>query len=393
MARILLAWELGAGLGHLVPLADVGRELAADGHDCAYALRDLGDAHAVLHAGNTQLFQSPILLPERRSGNKAHTYADILANIGYRDASTLAGHVSAWRRIYEIFKPDLLVLDHAPTAQLAARGLGIPSIIIARSGFTIPPVTTPLPEMRAAEPDDPGERSAREKTVCDVINATLEFLQAPLIEHVGQLFETEARILLSIPEIDPYGPRNDVEYWGPLAHEQGDEPAWPAQAGKKIFGYVRNFRSRDALLHSIAASANPAIVHVSGMTAMECTRRSTASMRLSPTLLNVRRALEECDLVVTHGGSLVTYALLAGKPLLILPLHLEQQQTADRVAALGAGLSAPRLAPDGMHHKLHELLEDDRFAKVARQFAERYPQYPAPLAGRFAKQVNAILNC
>jgi hypothetical protein len=144
MARILLAWELGAGVGHLVPLAEAARELEAAGHECACALRDLGNAHAFFDTRKTRLYQAPVFLPVWRAENDtAYTFADILANIGYRQPQPLTGVLRAWRNLYADFKPDLMVFDHAPTAQAAARGLSIPSIVLARSGFTLPPAVTP----------------------------------------------------------------------------------------------------------------------------------------------------------------------------------------------------------------------------------------------------------
>jgi hypothetical protein len=188
----------------------------------------------------------------------------------------------------------------------------------------------------------------------------------------GELFHADARILLSVPELDPYGPRNDVEYWGPLEHRQGTRAAWPEGVDRpRIFAYLRRFGTLDSLLDSIATSVCPALIHVAGMPAEECERRSTAMMRFSPRLLDASETLRGCDLVITHGGSLVSLALVAGKPMLTLPLHLEQQLTALKIESLGAGLNAPRLAPDGMRYKLARLLNEPAFTETARAFAAR----------------------
>ena len=41
MARVLVAWELGAGYGHIERIAPVAGRLRARGHTLAYAFRDL----------------------------------------------------------------------------------------------------------------------------------------------------------------------------------------------------------------------------------------------------------------------------------------------------------------------------------------------------------------
>ena len=51
------------------------------------------------------------------------TYADLLLNIGFGDGEAFTVHLHAWRNLFELVQPDLLVCDHSPTALLAARTL------------------------------------------------------------------------------------------------------------------------------------------------------------------------------------------------------------------------------------------------------------------------------
>ncbi len=48
MARMLLTWELGAGLGHLVPLRQLAIALVSRGHEVFVAARDITRAGRVL---------------------------------------------------------------------------------------------------------------------------------------------------------------------------------------------------------------------------------------------------------------------------------------------------------------------------------------------------------
>ncbi len=177
-----------------------------------------------------------------------------------------------------------------------------------------------------------------------------------------------------------------------MEHGHGLAPEWPPLPGRKIFAYLRNFPARDAMLDILARCGHPVLAHVSGMDAAECAQRSTRTLRISPGIIDARAALALCDLVVTHGGSLVSSALLAGKPLLTLPLHLEQQLAAAKAAALGASLNAPGLAPRGMQAKLERLLQERAFADAAQAFRQRYANAFAPLPGRFATLVATLLR-
>ena len=49
--RILIAWELGANLGHLLPLLVLARALRTRGHRVLFAMRDLSNAARVAREG------------------------------------------------------------------------------------------------------------------------------------------------------------------------------------------------------------------------------------------------------------------------------------------------------------------------------------------------------
>ena len=55
---------------------------------------------------------------------------------GYSDYAKLNNSLSAWKSILKFINPDLLVLDYAPTARLAA-GLDFKTIVIG-TGFINP---------------------------------------------------------------------------------------------------------------------------------------------------------------------------------------------------------------------------------------------------------------
>ena len=68
--------------------------------------------------------------------------------------------------------------------------------------------------------------------------------------------------------------------------------------------------------------------------------------------------------------------LLAGEPVLAVPLVLEQQLTGDALGRTGAGESAPPRRGEPWEWagraKLDAVLSDDGYARSARRFADRY---------------------
>ncbi len=67
--------------------------------------------------------------------------------------------------------------------------------------------------------------------------------------------------------------------------------------------------------------------------------------------------------------------LLAGKPILQIPLYLEQQLTARAVKRCGAGLCADGQKPNEVKARLAEMLQSEKYAAAARRFAKRHVDF------------------
>jgi UDP:flavonoid glycosyltransferase YjiC (YdhE family) len=86
------------------------------------------------------------------------------------------------------------------------------------------------------------------------------------------------------------------------------------------------------------------------------------------------QVLPQADLVICHGSHQTTaLALLAGKPVLLNPTHLEQFLITRRVVRQGAGLGmAPGVANPDFAAALAELRANPAYRRSAEQFARRY---------------------
>jgi hypothetical protein len=138
MGTALITWELGGGLGHLMQLGPLARGLAGRAHSVYAAVRYLDRARGVLGDAVKLLAAPWAATPAERHVKPPVNLAHILHNMGWHDAAQLAGLVAAWRSLYELVKPDVVVFDHAPTALLASRELNFGRVVIG-SGFCVPP--------------------------------------------------------------------------------------------------------------------------------------------------------------------------------------------------------------------------------------------------------------
>jgi UDP:flavonoid glycosyltransferase YjiC (YdhE family) len=108
------------------------------------------------------------------------------------------------------------------------------------------------------------------------------------------------------------------------------------------------------------------------------TRFAARHLVFSRTPVDLHAAATAARAAVTYGSlSTTTRFLLAGRPLLLLPWHLEQYLLARRVVDLGASvLIDPERPPAGLAAALRRIVTDPALAAAARAFARKYAAFP-----------------
>ena len=392
VATILMAWELGKGYGHLGPLLALARPLQAAGHHVCFAVRDVAAAEVVLGGSGLPYYAAPAnFLPA--GDTELHSFAQILLSTAFNREDELRARVRAWQSLYGLLGPNLLVCDHAPTALLAARGRDIPCIVTG-NGFVIPPDVTPLPELRTRKPQYPARLEAAETQARDMANAVLDRTGGPKLGRLAELYAAATPALFTLRELDNYAAlRGEVEYRGILPGPGGEAPRWPEGPGKRVFFYGQPFPSLPEVLASLSAGPHRTLAYFP-MLAPELRRHASAHLAFADTLQDLAAVTRECDAaLMTNGHSTVAAMLLAGKPVVLLPQHLEMSLIANAVQDSGAGLSAPGLKREGILDKLKRVLQEESFTAKARALAARYPGHdPMAAAHGFQNLVSHLLE-
>ncbi len=135
MATFLFTWELGGGLGHVMPFRPVAERLIAKGHRVVAALREL--THAERAFGDLSMEYLPAPFKSWRTADRMDpllTFAHILHNTGWSSVNDLRTLTNAWRTIFRSIKPDVVICDHSPTALLALRGVPR-AIVMCATGY------------------------------------------------------------------------------------------------------------------------------------------------------------------------------------------------------------------------------------------------------------------
>jgi len=367
--KILLTWELGGALGHLGRLRPLALRLAELGHSVVLALRH--SPHNAALPAVLRILPVPGSRPVREPIAQPVSIADVLHNEGAADAAHLAARVRAWRGLFDTLRPDAVVMDYSPIALLALQGLK-PARISLGTGFASPPAVSPLPNLRAWQDHYPDRIQATENALLRVLNRQLAGQNQPALHCVGELFErVDANLLTTFAELDHYPQRSSGEYVGTWSDLAGLAPEWPSGEGARAFAYLKPFRGLTRLLDHLAARSVPSLIHIGGD--IPTGRWQGASLHFAERPVNIKAAAQSCDLAILHAGHGSTAAmLLAGTPILQLPVHIEQYHNALATVRMGAGRMAMLDRPEEIETSLQAMLATGEGREGARRFAAQH---------------------
>ncbi len=261
MAHVVMCWELGGDLGHVARMRPLAESLRARGHRVSFVVRETLAAGRLLDPAHYAWLQAP-LQPDLVSPVYAPTlnFTQIMHNVGFHEHKALVGRMRAWRNLYDALKPDLLVFDHSPTALLAARGQRVKRILLG-TGFGIPPATEPLPPFDTETGASGLETSELE--ILERINAALKTFGVERLKRIADIYQADASLLFTLKELDHYPQRQNGDYWGPPAQGGGSRPDWPEGAGKRVFAYLKPFKTLPALLETLGQAGHRTLIYMS----------------------------------------------------------------------------------------------------------------------------------
>ncbi|WAK00369.1 glycosyltransferase [Methylobacter sp. YRD-M1] len=396
MNKIVYAWELGGGYGHIGAFLSVAKQFQQRGHEVVFVLKNLEHAHTLLGKYGFAYFQAPMRWPGNAAMPPAINYAGILRNAGFHETAGLLARTQAWKTTIACLKPDLLLFDHAPTALLAARELKIPRALFG-TGFYSPPRLSPMPAMRSWLHVSERELANSEAQVLAMINSVADRLGGRYLTALADLFEVEADFLCTLPELDHYQGRKQGVYWGPaFSYSEGENLVWPSVGDKRIFAYLnKDYAGLEPLLQQLRSSSWSVFAHIPGTTPASIQKYSSANLRISAQPVDMRQAAMQCDLSICHAGAGTSAAmLLSGKPLLMLPIYLEQLLTARTIAMLGAGVCIPpEMKKPNYRAAAMEVLSNNKYTKTAGKFADKYAAFtPEEQAVRIVERCEALMR-
>ena len=369
MARVLIAWEFGRNLGHIARDLPLARACRDAGHEVVWAVRDLRGVSRELAGEGFALLQGPLL----RSGQvnaPPVNFADMLLREGYEDAAGLLAVLQGWHALMRLTSVSAVVYDYAPTALLAARALGLPTMILG-SGFMLPAPVVPSPGFFPGAA--PAALQAAEDRFVANVNSALRALGSAPIASLHDLYGYGEQVLTTFEELDPFAPRGQGRYVGPMyALGRQERVDWQGSGTQRIFAYLRpEVPSCENLLAALQAGAAEVVCAMPGLPADWPAR--FPRIRFVPGAVDMAALLPGADLAITNGSGTIPNCLLAGVPVLVLPHFNEQYLAGLRLQQYGAGLVVPGRASTAEYaDMLARLLSQPQFRQKAQSFAQRY---------------------
>lgn len=339
MTRVLIAWELGSGLGHVGRLSPIVNALRRSGctvtvaaRDPALAARMWGDVVPVVVAPPWTF---------RQTGQPSGSLADVLLNGGFGDPAVVTPKLKAWRALMDEVRPDLVVGDFSPAATVAARG-SVPVVTLG-SGYSVPPAGPLTPYQ--ASPSEVDTTRHREAMVLDGLNRGVRRLGLSPVDHLSQALRGDSAQVLTWRPLDPYAAVRSAATLTPYTlTELPTYRRFTDRPEHSLFVYLPQTHPQlPAILEAIGTAGLRGLAYLRGSS---LPRRTPPGLTMLNQPADMAEVLPHTRILVHAGGLGLAHAGLAsGVVQILFPTCQEQRLTALALARLqiAAAFSAPCL--------------------------------------------------
>ncbi|MBJ3784818.1 glycosyltransferase [Devosia sediminis] len=371
--RILLAWEGGAGRGHVMTLK-VMAEALGPSHLYEAALCRMDHAAEIaplcelvypcaglyLHPGPRKALGWP----------RAATWSDFLGDLCFAFPERLKLQFDWWLDVLRTRRIDLVIGDFAPVSLLAARVLGIPSVCVGTGYSAPPPGMKQFPILLTQYTTLVHDEAA----LLANVNALLSAAGTAPLECFADIYDASVSMPRTIRQLDPYHGRRTEALLPPL------NEALPraSTAGDEVFLYFSTAETAYApLVDALCALDLPVRAYLPGVDAAIAARLAGSGVMIERAAVPVEQIAARSRMTLNAGqhGS-ICMALGLGLPQLAFPQHLEQEYHARRAADLGALDIVPYQAWTAAQivDAVHALYHDTARGALARDLSQAlYP--------------------
>lgn len=375
MARILCAWEIGDGHGHVRNLMAVASLLRAAGHAVVFAVGS-SQVTAVRLVEASGWPVEGLVLPVHPSlaqylgpmaTYRANSYLDVMGLHAFDSVDRLSPLLARYRIMLQQQRIDFVLAETAPVAMVAARAAKVPCVAVGTS-FGLPEVHQGFDTYPQLDhwPNTPLFTESQ-------LLANVNKAQGTTFVTLGEAMLPHRIIPFCYPALDHYGHQRSLSH-------RGVGPVWqlPMQAPvtqRRGFAYLQQaYPAINDVVSSIRRSGIPFTVFV-----RNGTYTSAGNMQVVQQF-NMQEELCRASFVVHHGSAgLGQAALSAGIAQVCFPYHVENMNNAYRLQLLGVSKAIGHQQQKDFLEFL--LVDEDNRADAARVIAVQLEAHAREFAG------------
>lgn len=390
--RVLLAWEGGAGRGHLITLKALAEALG-DGFVYDAALCRMEHAGELAPLCDLVFAGARLGLDSARraaAGNpNTASWAEFLGDLGFASADRLITQIGWWLATIEARQSSMLIGDFSPIAMLAARIADIPMVAVG-TGYSTPPAgMDDFPVLL----EEHTTRIYAEHELTNAVNRALQHFGLPPIARFSDIYRDAVPMPRTIPALDPYGPWRSEPLLPPLNEAL---PRGLGGGGDEIFIYFSTAERDDqALMAAVSDLGLPTRLFMPGIGPELAAQLTSAGVIIEQAPVPLELIARRSRLMLHAGqhGSLCM-ALGLGLPQIAFPQHLEHLYHARRAAVFGTVTVFEPHQRDiaAIRQALHQAHADAGLARRAGAVSdELYPGLFGDLAGLVRQRLLPLL--
>ena len=205
----------------------------------------------------------------------------------------------------------------------------------------------------------------------------------------------DGRCLTSFPELDHFpdrGPASFAGVWPIDMADGGAKPAWPDVDGPRAFAYLKPYGDLVRILQNLSRD-HRVLAFVPDLEPEQAVKMSGPGATVSRQPIAMSVALEADVAVNNMGHHSAVEFLLAGKPVVAVPLTGEQRLLGLALERMGAGISVSKGDASAVAEAVRRVLAEPSFRAAAETFADKNRGcYGEAALDRAVRSVEAILE-
>lgn len=344
MATIVGICELGGYLGHISKITSLLHGLRELGHQVIAVLpnNSFVEFMELQNPPMPYVLGPKLTMPAFKASRDPVNLSEVLLCAGMGTHPVLDPCAHLWRQLLLLLKADLIIADYAPTPLLAARTLGLKSVVLG-TGFSVPPALSPIPAFNRRLNIQDSVLAASDVQLLTVLNEYLQRFNAPLLSRVSDLYwQSEFVGITHYQALDhfAYGRPEHTAYYALATQISGGvNVSWPEGTSPRVFAYLKTeYPGLEFLLRWLHAARVEAVVYISGDQADKWMHLQTQHLHIYLQPVDLTELLPSADWLIYHAGSgMASQALRNGKASILIPIHYEQLFTAEAMVSRQLG--------------------------------------------------------